>query len=1285
MADKINAVMATEVALNVAPAQRSLRALKQSVGIVNKAVEAQAKNFEVAGDSYKAVQAKAEGLTTVMNKQQAVIDALETKQREQVNIAQNQKQILADLSDKIRDAKQARNQEAEEVGKQSDKYKQLTEQIKIYEKQQRDAKNVDRGLNSTTRQLENARAQMARYTAEQKQAVQAQRQMSAGPITRISGAIQRANDHLKETNERVGGLHGVLMGTFAGNALSNAASSAWNLIKGGIVGATKAGIDFDKQQQVMQASWTTLMGSAGKADKMRKSIINMSNALGQPVELTDELSQQFYHVFDNQPETEKLTKSFLTMGDAIGLSSDRLQQVGMDFTHMLSSSHLQLGDLNQITDAFPMFGNALLKYEQQVQHSSKLTMAQLRKQISAGKISSHDAEAVMNQLGAKYKQASDNLMGTLPGMARQIKAKSKQLMGDATQSMVQAQSPIYKAVSKWVSDPQTDTVFKRLGSKVNQSMQTVMKAFGGSGSTSQIADRLNSAVNSIGNGIQRLAQFIAQHANTIKASFGLIKSIGVLSFKLLGAAIKSVIGLFSAFVSKGSRSGKQSQSTAQQIRTLSNWLDRLSKNRVALKILGSTLAGIFVVAKVVRFARFIKTLSMAFAGPLVGGVSRAISIFTKLGGASRVLALGLRAIPVVGIAVAVAGLVAWFVRLYTHSQKFRDFCAGIVKIAKTVLMQVVKFMPFTSMIYQFTKLYTHNKKFREFCNAIFNTVKDVFGRMRDWLKNLFGWIGKKLGKVYNFIADVGRSDSFSNPSHKYASGTTGTTEDQVALVNDAQNQNYREMMLYKNKLFMFGNKRNQLAYIPKGAEVIDGEASKKIANRYGLNHFASGSSELSSWINGLNDEGRGNRSEVIQSFMKKLNKQFTRQLKKFEEQIAKAQSQAQQSIQKANQTFQQRMQKARQSMQQRIAKAQQSMQQRMQKAQQSMSEKLAKAHQRLVERLSKIAQSSAQRQAKAVQTRDSKLAKGQASMKARQDKARQSAQTKTDKANQTWAQQQKKYKDNPKMLAKAQKRHQERLAKIQAMLSNQLDNAGNSYYNTYDKAWDSYRKTMKSISDSVGKQTSTAQSSIAKSNASARSSFAKATENAKNSFTKTTQNAHNSFNITSQKARQSAQTAIAKAQQTEARKVDLANLNIKRLKDWKQNNIDQLYAGMSTYAHGGIATSASIFGEDGAEAAIPLDSMKQGDAWTTLQKVIDYYAGNGNSSSSAQPTTSTDDRAIEALNSKFDMMIELMKTFISGQSAQIQATRHIQGYDANKSFSDFSEHFADAVAANLTN
>lgn len=86
---------------------------------------------------------------------------------------------------------------------------------------------------------------------------------------------------------------------------------------------------------------------------------------------------------------------------------------------------------------------------------------------------------------------------------------------------------------------------------------------------------------------------------------------------------------------------------------------------------------------------------------------------------------------------------------------------------------------------------------------------------------------------------------------------------------------------------------------------------------------------------------------------------------------------------------------------------------------------------------------------------------------------------------------------------------------------------------------------------------------------------------------------------------------------------DLAPIGTRR--GWKPT-------GHKMFADGGIATTPSIFGEAGAEMAIPLDTMKSTRAWQLMKQVVDYYAGNATSGNN-QPASQTD---LTPLEKRFD-------------------------------------------------
>ncbi|WP_437343636.1 hypothetical protein, partial [Streptococcus agalactiae] len=88
----------------------------------------------------------------------------------------------------------------------------------------------------------------------------------------FSKGFQKFNESAKKTRENGHRLCDIIEGTFIGNALYG----AYDKVKDGIIEATKAGYNFDKEQQVMLQTWTTLTGSANQAKGMVSTINDLS-------------------------------------------------------------------------------------------------------------------------------------------------------------------------------------------------------------------------------------------------------------------------------------------------------------------------------------------------------------------------------------------------------------------------------------------------------------------------------------------------------------------------------------------------------------------------------------------------------------------------------------------------------------------------------------------------------------------------------------------------------------------------------------------------------------------------------------------------------------------------------------------------------------------------------------------------------------------------------------------------------------------------------------------------
>ncbi|WP_105965060.1 tape measure protein [Apilactobacillus micheneri] len=345
---------------------------------------------------------------------------------------------------------------------------------------------------------------------------------------------------VQEADHKMPKLHlfrDVAGGTMAGNLLSNAVSGLTGKLKEGAA----AGFEYDKSQQKMNATWTTLTGNAGKAQDMVNTINDLSVKTGQANDTVDELEQGFYHLHSNKKEADDLSKSMLNMSDAVGLSTPKIQAVTQDMVNGLSRGKANNGMLNQISQYFPMFREQLAKYESQVHHGKEVTVADLNAMAKSGQISSQDIENVFNQLGSgKYNQAADNMLQTMYGMQRTIHARVPALIGEFENPIMTAKNPFYGAISKWVSDKHTEHEFKLMGQATTKGIDTITGAFGKAYHVKNGTKALDDATTHITHGIDSLSNGIAKNAPQIKDFFSSTKTTGVESLKLLAGVTKDV-------------------------------------------------------------------------------------------------------------------------------------------------------------------------------------------------------------------------------------------------------------------------------------------------------------------------------------------------------------------------------------------------------------------------------------------------------------------------------------------------------------------------------------------------------------------------------------------------------------------------------------------------------------------------------------------------------------------------------------------------------------------------
>lgn len=405
------------------------------------------------------------------------------------------------------------------------------------------------------------------------------------------GVFSAIKSHFDKVNNQGEKTHSIFKSVFSANIISNAATNAFGAVRGALGGMIGEAKQYALEQQTMNATWLTLTNSASKGKAMVSQINNMAAAAQNSTHMVDQLSQKFYAINNSAKQTGQLTKAVLTLQDAFGQSDAAVENFGTQFAQMMANGKVSAQDMMSIVNTFPKLKPMLLDYERQIHHDKNMTMSQMSDLMSKGKIKSQDMINVVLQAGKKFKNATGNFTATIPGMKRTIDAQMPRLLQAFEGPLTKMQSPIYGAVSKWVSSKKTASEFDKLGKTVSIGMNNVIKAFGGNKSIN-VTQTLDNAIKGINKGLQGVFGWVSAHAKDLKTIASSVASIGGQIAKAVWHDFASIITTIGNMFGLTAKNGKSSSSA---IHVIAEALNGLAKNKAAIKAISDAIVALTVV------------------------------------------------------------------------------------------------------------------------------------------------------------------------------------------------------------------------------------------------------------------------------------------------------------------------------------------------------------------------------------------------------------------------------------------------------------------------------------------------------------------------------------------------------------------------------------------------------------------------------------------------------------------------------------------------------------------
>lgn len=561
--------------------------------------------------------------------------------------------------------------------------------------------------------------------------------MKATPHTWLDGMSARL-DSLQGKADGVSHSFGSM---FLANTAANLFSGALATIQAHFTELIASGQEYDVTQQKMVAAWDTLTGSANKAQDMVNTVNNLSVKTGQAVETVDELEQGFYHLHSSKSQADGLTSSMLNMADAVGLNSQQINDVSQDMVHAMATGKVTQGELNQIGAYFPMIDEALAKHY-------NTSVAGMRQIASAGKLDADTFQQVFEQLGnGKYKEAADNMMGTFFGMERTIKSRMPALVGDIEQPFMQMSNPLLESVSKWVSDKRTDALFTQFGQHLMQAFNQITTAFGGK--KINVSDALTGGMEAATRAVDRFANVVSSHHTQIKEFFNSFKTGSAASLKIFANVMLDLSKVMLPVLDELAKYPKTTAAVITSLLLASKAVKGLSvavKGLQIMRTVGSTVSSFATKIKNIpshkitriqvdgakstrdleAYSRRLDRVPKTKTTKAIVNTTSAETSLTRLG--TKATAAG---------KLGSAGL-----SLIGRGAKIASAGLDLVGGPAGAIMLVVQGL---------TILYQHNKKFRTFVNGLSSSAKSAMGKMgkafESGAKSVISWTSNMWDRV----------------------------------------------------------------------------------------------------------------------------------------------------------------------------------------------------------------------------------------------------------------------------------------------------------------------------------------------------------------------------------------------------------------------------------------------------------------------------------------------------------------------------------------------------------
>ena len=245
-------------------------------------------------------------------------------------------------------------------------------------------------------------------------------------IKKTEKGLGGLDDPIKKTSSKFSGLGkvGVTALKGIGTAFVGLASAAG----AGVAAVAKMGIEYNAQMQSYQTAFTTMLGSAEKAQKLTDDLKEMAAAT--PLAMTD-LADASQILLAFGSSAEELPDQLKRLGDVAQGDAQALGTMATAFGRIQSNGYASLEEINMMIDQG--FNPLNIIAEQTGE-----TMAEVRDRVSAGEVSFEElsnALQIATDEGGQFFNAMQNQSETFEGQMSTLEDNLSALAGALTEDL----------------------------------------------------------------------------------------------------------------------------------------------------------------------------------------------------------------------------------------------------------------------------------------------------------------------------------------------------------------------------------------------------------------------------------------------------------------------------------------------------------------------------------------------------------------------------------------------------------------------------------------------------------------------------------------------------------------------------------------------------------------------------------------------------------------------------------------------------------------------------------